>query len=169
MARYALTTVDTHSASHKPTRHVCHVRESGRALGRWLDIELEGTHHAARVLSQGNPFLVLVNQRPIEVYVEDGRYTVLRRGGTFEQSHTAGAGQSKTPQASALVLAPMPGKVVRVLCQIDNIVEVGTPLVVLEAMKMENELCATRSGRVVAVHVCEGQAVESRTKLIELG
>jgi biotin carboxyl carrier protein len=59
------------------------------------------------------------------------------------------------------ILAPMPGKVVRVLVHTGDVVRVHQPLVVVEAMKMENELRAGRSGRVAAIHVQEGASVEA--------
>jgi biotin carboxyl carrier protein len=61
--------------------------------------------------------------------------------------------------------SPMPGKVVRVLCRVGDAVKAGQPLVVVEAMKMENELKSPKDGRVVELHVKEGQAVEGNAKL----
>jgi pyruvate carboxylase subunit B len=65
--------------------------------------------------------------------------------------------------------APMPGLVVRVQVAVGDRVEPGSALVVLEAMKMENELKATASGVVVAVKVEVGAAVEKGVVLLELG
>lgn len=59
------------------------------------------------------------------------------------------------------ILAPMPGKVVRVLAVPGDEVRERQGLVVVEAMKMENELKAARAGRVVSVAVVEGQLVEA--------
>lgn len=64
------------------------------------------------------------------------------------------------------VAAPMPGKVVRVLAAVGDQVEPRQPLVVVEAMKMENELSVSRSGRVVEVLVQEGQSVEAGRLLV---
>ena len=62
----------------------------------------------------------------------------------------------------------MPGKVVRVLVATGDAVRVRQPLVVVEAMKMENELRAGRDGHVAAIHVREGASVDAGTLLIEL-
>lgn len=70
--------------------------------------------------------------------------------------------------AGGLVKAPMPGRVVRVLVQVGQAVERGAPLVIVEAMKMENELLAVAAGVVRVVHVGEGVAVESGQALVEL-
>ncbi len=63
--------------------------------------------------------------------------------------------------------APMPGLVVRVLAQEGDRVEAGRGLVVLEAMKMENELRAAVAGVVASVRVAPGQAVEKGQVLLE--
>jgi biotin carboxyl carrier protein len=55
----------------------------------------------------------------------------------------------------------MPGKVVKVLVKLGDEVKEGQGLVVVEAMKMENELRAARSGRVAEVHAREGALVEA--------
>ena len=59
------------------------------------------------------------------------------------------------------VTAPMPGKIVRVLVKAGDAVEVGQGLLVVEAMKMQNELRAPKSGKVEKLLVSEGQAVNS--------
>jgi len=64
--------------------------------------------------------------------------------------------------------APMPGLVLQVLVEPGQAVEEGEGLVVLEAMKMENELRATLSGTVAAIHVAPGDAVGKNVLLIEL-
>lgn len=66
------------------------------------------------------------------------------------------------------VEAPMPGKVVAVDVAPGDEVEAGQALVVLEAMKMQNQLTAERGGRVTAVHVAPGATVETGALLVEL-
>jgi biotin carboxyl carrier protein len=72
------------------------------------------------------------------------------------------AGNGTGPQR---LVASMPGKVVRVLAKAGDSVAHRQPVVVIEAMKMENELRASRDGTVVEVLVREGQSVESGTLL----
>lgn len=72
------------------------------------------------------------------------------------------------PAGPAPLVAPMPGLIVRVHVQPGEEVAAGQGLVVMEAMKMENELRATGAGRVKAVHVRAGVAVEKGAVLIEL-
>ena len=65
--------------------------------------------------------------------------------------------------------APMPGLVVRVEVTQGQVVKVGEGLVVVEAMKMENELRATRPGVVQTIHVAAGQTVAKGASLVTLG
>ena len=66
------------------------------------------------------------------------------------------------------VHAPMPGLVLQVLVEPGQVVEEGQGLVVLEAMKMENELRAPLSGSVAAIHVAPGDTVGKNVLLVEL-
>jgi glutaconyl-CoA/methylmalonyl-CoA decarboxylase subunit gamma len=67
-----------------------------------------------------------------------------------------------------VVKSPMPGRVVKVLVAKGDSVEVGRGLVVLEAMKMENEVRAKVAGTVAEVHVAPGATVEGSAKLVTL-
>ena len=64
--------------------------------------------------------------------------------------------------------APIAGKVVKVLVAVGDEVAAGSPVIVLEAMKMENELVAERGGKVTAVNKQAGQAVDTGDVLVEL-
>jgi biotin carboxyl carrier protein len=80
------------------------------------------------------------------------------------QSLTGDSGKALGP---AHLKAPMPGLVLRVLARVGEAVEAGRGLVVLEAMKMENELRASAAGVVVSIRVVQGQAVEKGQVLLE--
>jgi biotin carboxyl carrier protein len=67
-----------------------------------------------------------------------------------------------------VIKSPMPGRVVKVLVAKGDPVEVGQGLVVVEAMKMENEVRARVAGTVADVHVTAGAAVEGNAKLVTL-
>ena len=79
---------------------------------------------------------------------------------------SAGAGRRRAGASDGAggpqrIVAPMPGKVVRILVAAGDTVTARQGLVVVEAMKMENELRAARAGRVVSVAVAEGQSVDA--------
>jgi len=65
------------------------------------------------------------------------------------------------------ISASMPGRIVRVLCEVGAQVEANAPMIVIEAMKMQNELCAKSAATVRAVHVSVGQTVERGALLVE--
>ena len=88
----------------------------------------------------------------------------IRPAGAFGRQNKAGAGLAATgPQR---LVAPMPGKVVRVLVKPGDDVKARQGLVVVEAMKMENELRAARDGRVRDIAVAEGQSVDAGAVLL---
>jgi pyruvate carboxylase subunit B len=95
----------------------------------------------------------------VEVQVEDERTRRLRSAlGTGAERWRGG-----------VVSAPMPGLVTRVLIEPGQVVTAGQGLVVLEAMKMENQLKAPADGVVEEVRVAAGQAVEKGTPLVVIG
>jgi biotin carboxyl carrier protein len=84
-----------------------------------------------------------------------------RRWGRKDESAGSGSGPQR-------LVAPMPGKVVRVLVKAGDTVTARQPVVVVEAMKMENELRATSAGVVKSVEVAAGTVVEKGTLLVAL-
>ena len=83
------------------------------------------------------------------------------------QAIRAMTGASNAPQGPRPVKAPMPGLVVRVEVEPGQDVRAGQGVLIIEAMKMENELRAEAAGRVSKVHARAGQPVEKGTVLIE--
>ena len=69
---------------------------------------------------------------------------------------------------SVSVKAPMPGNIMKVNCKVGAAVKKGDVLVVLEAMKMENDICAPQDGVVASVEVSQGATVETDTLLVTL-
>ena len=82
-----------------------------------------------------------------------------RRRGRQDESRQTGSGPER-------IVAPMPGKIVRVAVQSGEAVRARQTVVVIEAMKMENELRATRDGTVVDVRVREAAPVEAGAVLV---
>jgi biotin carboxyl carrier protein len=81
------------------------------------------------------------------------------------QVSSASVAGARAHEGPLQVVAPMPGKVVRLLVKIGDEVKAEQGLVIVEAMKMENELKAPRAGRVAEILVREGAAVEGGQKL----
>jgi pyruvate carboxylase subunit B len=99
-----------------------------------------------------------VGGRRLRAEVVDERTRVIR-----EMTAVAAGPAGPTP-----VRAPMPGMVVRVEVAEGDGVRAGQGVVIIEAMKMENELCAEGAGVVVGVRVREGQAVEKDQILVDI-
>ena len=78
------------------------------------------------------------------------------------------AAPAKAAQGNISVTAPMPGKVLAVKVNVGDSVQSGTPVLVLEAMKMENDIVAPKDGKVVAINVKVGDSVESGAGLVSL-
>ena len=101
--------------------------------------------------------IVHVNGVAIPLTIADNRRGVRPRG----SDRDAGSGPR-------MIVAPMPGRIVKVLVKPDERVSARQPLVVVEAMKMENELRAPRGGTIAEVRVSEGASVEANAVLVVL-
>ena len=154
--------------------------------GQEHEIEVDGNQvrvagqivEAALSVVPGTPLRhLLVAGRSVTLVVEGGRghWQVAFHGDRRElevvdertrhiRSLTGQAGKAR---GLAALKAPMPGLVVRIGVAEGQKVDAGTGLVVLEAMKMENELRAAAPGVVKAIRVKPGQAVEKGEVLIE--
>jgi biotin carboxyl carrier protein len=98
----------------------------------------------------------------IEVKIESERERIVRE--RFNVTQLSGSLQTGT----RVVKAPMPGLVRAVKVKAGDLVEANTTLLVLEAMKMENNILAGVKGRIEKILVEEGSSVEKNAKLIEI-
>ena len=114
---------------------------------------------------------VVVQRRPgrgkYSLWVDGYRFDVEALDERTRQIRDVSAA-SAAPTGPAPVVAPMPGLVVRVRVAVGDRVEAGQGVVVMEAMKMENELRATAAGVVKSIEVEAGTAVEKGTLLVSL-
>jgi pyruvate carboxylase subunit B len=132
--------------------------------------ELEGT--PVRMVTIGDEVHRVVARRgetrgKYTLWLDGFRYEVEaldERTRTIRELSAASAG----PSGPAPLIAPMPGMIVRVAVQVGDAVVPGQGLVVMEAMKMENELRATSAGTVRAILAQPGSAVDKGAVLLEL-
>ena len=119
---------------------------------------IDGVSHVADVVDRDGACVVDVGGELYEITVEEQtRHIIRTRGGA------AGAARSRT------LTAPLPGKISRVAVRPGDAVQAGDTLVVIEAMKMENEFKAGAAGTVAEVRVAPGQAVYAGDVLVVMG
>jgi len=141
--------------------------------GRPVEIDKAQLENAIEV--EPGTFSVLVDGRSFEVRLPaahaTGTASVQGRRYSLEVRDPRNAGRgSKSALGSGRqnIIAPMPGKVVRMLVQQGDTVETGQGLAVVEAMKMQNEMKAPRPARVTEVRVRDGDTVAAGQTLVVL-
>lgn len=107
-------------------------------------------------------YKVNVNGTAYEVEIE------LMDANAVAQAPTAQATSAATPAGATTISAPMPGTILKINVQNGQKVKKGDVLMILEAMKMENEIMAPNDGTVASVSVAQGASVESGTVLCSL-
>lgn len=152
-------------ATAERTRSVEMVREAGRLRVRIGDRVIE----ADAVEVATGTYSILLGGRAYEVRVQPGNDGLRVHAGGREfaaqvidprvwRGKRAGVLEAEGRQQ---IIAPMPGKIVRVLVQAGENVEAGQGMLVVEAMKMQNEVHSPKTGKVERVLVTEGQAVNA--------
>lgn len=119
-----------------------------RVDDRVIDLTTEGRPPAVGVIASGHRSYVRVESER-------------QRAADAAKKATGGA-------ADTVIKAPMPGRIVKIMVQPGDELAVGQPVLIIEAMKMENELRAKAAGTVTEVHVAPGAAVEANVKLVTL-
>jgi biotin carboxyl carrier protein len=121
------------------------------------------------LLIEGRSFLVDLDPRRTGITASVGASeVVLQVEDALHRRLSQAAGARVRTTSGETLRAPIAGKVVKVLVAVGDQVAAGSAVIVLEAMKMENELIAERGGTVKAVHKAAGQAVDTGDLLVEL-
>lgn len=136
-------------------------------------VEIDGHRHEVDSHKLENNFYSFItDERSYEVSVErDGDTYKVRRGAAqLDVTISDPSRQARDVRAVAAgpekIVSQMPGKVVRVLVAEGDEVEAGAGLIVVEAMKMENEIVTEKGGKVTKVAVAPGEAVEAGALLL---
>ena len=152
-------------------------------------LEIDGEEHEVLVGRSGEVVKVEVGGQAFEAKLGEGGLVLL--GGERHQVHLAGdreatvdgkrvgfrivdlqsgagPGDGKGGARAARIKPPMPGKIVSVAVNEGEEVKAGQVLLILEAMKMQNEIASPSAGTVKKIHVKPGQNVESKDVLVEL-
>ena len=165
MIRYIATINDTD--------YLVELHPDGRITvdGKPYDVDFES-------VTGDSVYSMLVNNHSYEthVYQDEERIQVLMRGTLYnvtvederEKRLRDAAGLSQDAAGGFVLKAPMPGLVVKVPVEAGQTIEKGDVLVILESMKMQNELKSPTDGTVTSVTVNEGDSVEQRQVMIEI-
>ena len=131
--------------------------------GRRYDLEVRASTGGVLLITNGTT----VYRCRVERMRETGQYNVTLRGRSYEisiidpkrlRSSEIAAGHG---HGIAEIVSPMPGKIVRVLVEQGDTVEVGAGIIVVEAMKMQNEMKAPKAGVVVSINAAPGATVNA--------
>jgi biotin carboxyl carrier protein len=147
-----------------------HIQPAGEDLD--LTAIVDGEAVKVSALSPNSPEAIewiAIDHRSYEIVIDhDLRWIQSRSGRHRLEIRDLEAAVARPSSADARVKAPIPGMIMRVLVAAGDRVEAGQPLLVLEAMKMENEIRAPRSGVVGHINVGAGQSVTLHEVLAEI-
>jgi len=161
-------------------------------------VTIHGRDHEVVLSERAGSLLVSVDGKPIDLSYQEvddsGQVLVVRDGRSFglsiagdasrasvsiaghlyevqledERERAARAAERASSREGGVVSSVMPGVVVEILVRPRDTVTKGQPLLILSAMKMQNEIAAPSAGVVADVHVSPGQAVSAGAKLVTL-
>jgi pyruvate carboxylase subunit B len=133
--------------------------------GETYHIRVTGVGHKAE---EQRPFFVTVDGVPEQILIEVLSETVPTESAMVDTKRVSKG--SKRPKASkeGHVTSSMPGRVVDILVSVNQQVKAGDPVLVIEAMKMENEVPAPVAGTVKAVNIAKGDSVNPDEALVEI-
>lgn len=143
--------------------------------GGW-SVTVDGHPVPFDAVAAGGALSAIVDGQVVDLCLEgvppDLAFGTLSGAGTAriesERSRSsAAAGGRGASRARKAVLAPMPGRIVRVLVSPGDRVEADAPIAVIEAMKMENELRSPHAATIAEVLVAPGDTVEGGAKLVQ--
>lgn len=142
-----------------------------------LDVRVEGRPVDVDVVALRSQLSIRVGGRMVDLTCEgkppdlgvlaSGHRSYVRVVSDREKAAEA-ANAGKGGLREKVVKSPMPGRVIKVMVSAGDSVEVGQSMLVVEAMKMENEVRAKTAGVIGEVHVEVGQTVEGNAKLLTL-
>lgn len=118
---------------------------------------IDGVSYSVEFEEKGDEVDVLLRGQSMRFDVADERRLRMRAAST-----------TFTVEGIQVVSAPMPGKIVKTFVKEGDSVEEGQGLIVIEAMKMENELKSPKKGVIREIHTTEGATVENGAKLITI-
>lgn len=160
-----VTTIENHT-------YEVDVEKADPHNGAW-QVRVNGALLTVRLPDAAAPFphieWLVVQNRPYEIVFDpELHWLKAYRGMHRVEVEDRAVAVTRPRSGDGRLKAPIPGLITRLMVQQGDNVEAGQPLLVLEAMKMENEIRASRSGVISALHVAIGQSVSRHELLAEI-
>ncbi len=151
--------VATDAAGNKLSMQVTHVRRDGNILM----FDCNGKPYCATLTRAASAYHVLFAHLINAIPVQPAQKTSEAQPISFE-----GATATKLEaQTSNTLKSPLAGRIIKLFAHPGQHVKVGQPLVLIESMKMENEICASSAGFIKTIFIAEGNVVQQKQTLIE--
>jgi biotin carboxyl carrier protein len=161
-------------------------------------VDVNGRQHEVDLVERLGELQVAVDGKPLELSYEEvdalGQVALLSDGKSYgvsiegdmskasvviaghlyaveiedERERAAHAAERAATKSGGVLKAIMPGIVVKLIVSEGEVVEAGQPLLILEAMKMQNEIASPAAGKIKTIHVREREAVAGGAKLVTL-
>ena len=156
-------------------------------LGKFITVEIEGKPYKAEIKKTPKGLNVNVDKKNFSVKLDESHISIngqkhsievrnLRRGRPSwdktidnEDESKDGKPTQRISGGEGMIHPPMPGRVISIKVKEGDSVKMGSPLIVLEAMKMQNEIVSNIDGVVREIRVSEGDLVESTDILVVIG
>jgi glutaconyl-CoA decarboxylase len=151
--------VELDDASVRVDGQLVDVRVTEAEAGVWM-LRRGSEQTVAQVDGRGGKLVVELRRPGHDALVVAAEVSDARRAAVAPSDRPAAG------SAPVMLRSPIPGRLIKLLVKAGDAVKAGQTLIVLEAMKMENELAAPRAGRVSEVRCTEGAAVEAGQDLI---
>ena len=156
-------------------------------IGKVITVEIEGKPYQAEIKNTPKGLNVIIDKKNFSVKLEESHISIngkkhsievrnLRRGRPSWDNTINNEDESKNSKpaqkisgAEGMIHPPMPGRIISIKVKEGDSVKMGSPLIVLEAMKMQNEIVSNIDGVVREIRVSEGDLVESSDVLVVIG
>lgn len=112
--------------------------------------------------------IIEINNSLFEIFLNNSRYQVDCKTKIEFLAKEITSARNSGKKVNVNVFAPMSGLVLKIIKKNGDLIKKGEPVIILEAMKMENEILAPNDGKIVLSGIKEGDTIEKNTKLFEI-
>jgi len=121
------------------------------------------------VLLNMKKYRIKLNNKVYEVEIEEVAAGTGEAATTITEERSVEKSSIAKSSTVTTVKAPMAGSILNILIKVGDTVKVDQPLLILEAMKMENEICSPVNGKVLSIGVSKGDSVNAGNVLVQIG